>query len=633
LIVVAMAIAALVLVRYRPALDEAHTLRADFDRLTARIHAAGLGIDRSAIDEVGHDLDAARGRLDDLGNLLAGDPLIGVARWFPPTHAQVTGADSIVAAARELLDAADDGRAIGARFIEIKDARTAGSSPGSALPDLVELMATSHERAHAAVAAFTRAETILRTVPDDLAPPLEDARDAMLTAVERYGPILESYVTASSRLPALLGWGGPRRYLVLTQDPAELRPTGGFIGSYGIVAFDRGRMTERVFRDVFLLDVPWDFPFIKPPTELANYLLGPKQPWQLADANWSPEFSISAEDALRLYTNESGDDRIDGVLGITTFTIDELLKVTGPIAVPEYGATIASGETTLKTLQLTRAAKPGQNRKAFLSTFADRLFEDLFALPGTKWQDILNEADDFRTQRLLLAWFKNDDDEAFAAAAGFDGAVRKDGGDFLYPVDSNVAPASKLNAITTRSLSLDVAIDRLGNVTNTLDVNWQNGIDTPAGTPYRKVPTLEGLRVLGMYFRLLAPSGSRVESVSGGSLVNLTAPASVTVQAGRTMIGTYLMVPPGATALRYVWSSAGVAEADERGWTYRLTVQKQPGLLPGPLTVTIRAPEGFTIASVSDGVRVSGDAARLTTSFAQDVGITVEYRKYSPATP
>ena len=180
----------------------------------------------------------------------------------------------------------------------------------------------------------------------------------MAERIDKYGPLLDTYLTVSERLPAILGWDGPRRYLVLTQNPAELRPTGGFIGSYGIIAFDKGRITERSFRDIYLLDLPWDYPFIKPPTELANYLLGPKQPWQLADANWSPDFPTSAQDAIRLYTNESGDTRIDGVLGITTYTIDELLKVTGPITVPEYGATIASGETTLKTLQLTRTA-PG----------------------------------------------------------------------------------------------------------------------------------------------------------------------------------------------------------------------------------------------------------------------------------
>ena len=95
------------------------------------------------------------------------------------------------------------------------------------------------------------------------------------------------------------------------------------------------------------------------------------------------------------------------MFGITTYTIDELLKVTGPITVPEYGTTIASGETTLKTLQLTRVAKPGENRKAFLSAFADQLFTGLLGLPPGRWTDMLGQADTFRSQRLLLAWFKN----------------------------------------------------------------------------------------------------------------------------------------------------------------------------------------------------------------------------------
>ena len=123
-------------------------------------------------------------------------------------------------------------------------------------------------------------------------------------------------------------------------------------------------------------------------------------------------------------------------------------------------------------------------------------------------------------------------------------------------------------------------------------MTWQNPIDTAAGRPYREVPTLEHLSILGMYFRLLTPSGSRVESVSGGSFVKLTAPASVAEEAGRTVIGTYLMVPPGTTTLRYVWTSPASPTPTRRGGVYRLTIQKQPGLLPGPLTVRIRSRTG-----------------------------------------
>ena len=56
--------------------------------------------------------------------------------------------------------------------------------------------------------------------------------------------------------------------------------------------------------------------------------------------------------------------------------------MTGPVTVPAYGVTIASGETTLKALQNTRVATdPATNRKAFLSAFADQLFGSLLSLP------------------------------------------------------------------------------------------------------------------------------------------------------------------------------------------------------------------------------------------------------------
>ncbi|MFI5043019.1 MAG: DUF4012 domain-containing protein, partial [Acidimicrobiales bacterium] len=399
-----------------------------------------------------------------LHGLLADDPLIGLARALPPTAANIHGADSVVAAAGDLLDAVGQGLTIGRRFVEIREAQATGAQKGGALAQLVELMATSREGATSAAASVASARQALATVPDGLIGPIESVRDAMQTRIEKYGPLLDAYVKASARLPAILGWDGPRRYLVLTQDPAELRPAGGFIGSFGIVTFDKGTVAERRFLNVEALDYTNDYPFVKPPQELADYLLGARQSWQLADAGWSPDFPTSAQDAIRLYTNESGDSHIDGVLGLTTFTIDELLKVTGPITVPGYDVTIASGETTLKVLQVTRLPRrPGEDAKAFLPVFADQLLAALFALPPRTWGDVLASADAYSQSHLLQAWFPNPDEEAFAVVGGLGGGVRTDAGDYLYPVDANVAPATKLNLLATRTLDLSVQIDAVGN--------------------------------------------------------------------------------------------------------------------------------------------------------------------------
>jgi len=632
-VLVALAIAAALILagvalaafRYLPALDEARALRTDLETMVDRVRETGLGVDRATMDALDAHQASARGRLDRLRSLLAGDPLIRIARAFPPTAANIRGADDVVAGAGDLLDAVGEGLAIGRRFVEIREAQAADPGTASALSQLVELMATSRDRAVSAAASVATARRTLAAIPDGLVGQVESVRDAITERIDAYGPLLDTYVEVSAQLPAILGWDGPRRYLVLTQDPAELRPSGGLIGSYGIIAFDRGRITERRFLSVSPLDGKTDYPFARPPQELADYLLGPTQSWQLADAGWSPDFPTSAQDALRLYTNESGDARIDGVLGMTTYTIDQLLKVTGPISVPDYNVTIASGETTLKVLQLTRAPrKPGEEAKAFLPAFADRLLASLLALPPRKWGDVLGVAGDFGQERLLLAWFRDAVDEAFAANGGFGGAIRPDPGDFVYPVDSNVAPPTKLNAWTTRTMDLSVQIDAVGNARDTLAVTWENRVDTPDGAPYRAMTNVGG-RILGMYFRLLVPERSHIEEVSGGVLAPVNAPAVVEDEAGRMAIGTYLKIPPGQTSLRYTWTSPDAASTHATGGTYRLTLQAQPGMLPGPLTLTIRVPDGYRITAASPGLTVAGAVATLATTFDRDIVVGVEY--------
>ena len=122
-------------------------------------------------------------------------------------------------------------------------------------------------------------------------------------------------------------------------------------------------------------------------------------------------------------------------------------------------------------------------------------------------------------------------DQQLVARGGFDGAVRQDPGDYLYPVDANVAPASKLNLLTTRTLQLDVQIDDVGNARNTLDVTWDNRVEAPEWEPYRAMVNTGG-RILGTYFRILVPERSRVEEVSGGTLSPVTNPAVVEDEAG-----------------------------------------------------------------------------------------------------
>ncbi len=628
----------LAVVRYLPAYDDAKALRTDIAAIVKRVASAGLDMDRPTLDAVRADLARATDRLDRLDDLLRNDPLVGLARALPPTRDAVLGADGVAAAGLSLTSALAEGLQLGDTFVAIREQHATGSAGDSTLASLVALMASSQDRADRILGKLEAARQALATVPLDVPAVIAGARDEMLARLDAYQPLLATYADVDGTLPAILGWDRPKRYLVLTQDPAELRPSGGIVGTFGIITFDKGRITQLTFTDVGELDTPTGDPFIEAPSELVGYLLGPGQRWQLADSNWSPDYPTSAQDALRLYTIESGDKDIDGVLAITTQTVDELLRVTGPVTVSGYDVTIAAGETTLKMLQNTRRAGPGEQRKAILGVFAGQLISRLFALPPGEWAGLAGTADTLRVQRLLQAWFRDPAAQALVDRDGWSGSVRTDAGDYVYPVDANVAPVSKLNYVTTRSIDLAVQVDEVGNARSTMSLAWENGIDTAEGAPLRAIKDNMGsLHDLGLFERVLVPARSRLEQVSGGSYQELTGPTIDTESDGRHVFGNYLRVPPGRTTLQYAWTApyvADITDAADGGLAsgeYRLVIQKQPGLQPGPLSVSIAVPDGMTITGASRGVVVSGSTARLELlEFDQDVELSVSFASATP---
>ncbi|MEI8334394.1 MAG: DUF4012 domain-containing protein [Chloroflexota bacterium] len=626
---------------YLPLVTDAQRTRDELQALADKVSAIGTDVNAAAIAGLRTDLAAASADVDRLAKVARDDPLLGIARVVPPLRDQVDGARAVLDAGQLTLSAASSALDLGDRFVAIRDGSAALQPSGSPQPfgspqptaaavgssrvsQVVELMATSVSTVDSIAEDLHAAEVALAAAPADLWSPIASARDLLSSRLADIVPAIDRYRRADDLLPAMLGWDAPMRYLVLNQSPGELRPTGGYTGSIGLVEFDKGRLSSMAFHDVYDLDALNDFPCIAPPPALAGHLLGAAC-WELADANWSPDFPTSAKDALRLYTNESHDASIDGVIGLTTYAIDELLKVTGPVTVPGTDVTIASGETTFKALENTReATSPDVNRKAFLGVFAGALFQRVLDLPASKWPELADALGRIARQREAAAWLADPQAQEFVTEWGFDGAVRHDTGDYLYAVDSNVAPVSKLNFVTDRTLTDAVTIDQYGNAGHDLTITWNNRVEAPENAAFRAIPTLTQT-MLGMYTRILAPWRSRVEGVSGGSFVKLTAPETIGEEVGRTWWANYLEVPPGETTLTYRWTAPYAADFDGQNGVYILTVQKQPGRPADTLDLSITVPPGATIVETTGGLQVTGRTATLRAALVEDLVVAIRY--------
>jgi hypothetical protein len=610
---------------YISPLLRAADLRARAQGLVAEASALDIGrIDSATMASFRARLDALQGDIGWVRLFLAHDALLSLGHGLDPVRDFTADASHLLTAADSLSEAGYLALDIGDEFARVRE--RPGATGQSMLGDLVGLMATSTSRVDHAADLVGAAQQEVFAISPAAQSDVRSAADLIASSIDRYGPLLAQLRAVDDVLPGIVGWAQPKRYLVLAQDPAELRPTGGYVGTVGIVSFSDGSMTERSFEDVFHFDLRPGVPFVEPPEPLANHLLGAAS-WQLADSNWSPDYPTSAQDALRLYELESGDTNIDGVLALTTDAVDRLLELTGPVIVPEYGVQVAAGEVTMTALRLTRGAStPETDRKAFLDDLATAVIEGLYALPPQSWGAVLDAFRDLGERRLLLTWFKDPAAQAIVAGAPIGGAVRQEAGDFLYVVEANLAPTSKYNLVVERadSLAVELAVD--GSAASALALRWQNHSLDP-GEPFTSIreysTSKQGL--YGSYTRVLAPISASLDFVTGHGFDPIDSTESTTTVAGRTSFDNYLLIGPQGAELAYGWTTPGVATLSDGVWTYSLYIQRQPGLRPHSFAVAVSPPVGARIVSATAGATIEDAKVTLATTMDRDVQLEVRY--------
>ncbi len=378
-----------------------------------------------------------------------------------------------------------------------------------------------------------------------LLPPLADALAEVEEGYEQAREAVSSYQDASAFLPEFLGFKGPRTYLVLAQNNAELLPTGGLISVVGIIRLHQGRLEEKSFEDAVAFGERWlsrTGQYVQPPAALKNYLLKDWS-WNLALSNWSPDFPTAAVQALDFY-RRGGGRPVDGVLALNVITLEELLKVTGPIEVPEYGVPVDSASALEVIEAHTRSpVEPGGDRKAFVAALAERLIPRLVDTPPHRWSLLLRTLEQLRDERHLLFYSADPQVQALARRMGLDGSLYASEGDYAMVVDASVN-STKLNIVLEQWASLEVRLDALGDARSRLDLTYQNDVALwEAGRDpdlvYRLM--LDGL--YGGYVRLLAPAGSRLDEIRLDGQV--AGAEEVTQEQGKAIFGRFFPLARG----------------------------------------------------------------------------------------
>lgn len=391
-------------------------------------------------------------------------------------------------------------------------------------------------------------------------------------------------------VPEVLGASRRRTYLILFQNNMEIRPTGGFIGSFGLVTFEKGRLLDFEIQDVYAADGQLRG-HVDPPEKLGEFL--GLSGWYLRDSNWDPNFPTSAVRAEWFLEKEIGRS-VDGVIAVNLFTLAKILEKTGEIYLSDYDEKIDSKNFFEKAQYHIEAGFfPGSTgKKDFLGAAASTLFEELkgqdqrlAARMATSLYTSLEEKD-------IIIFLQIPQAAKTVSRLGWDGAIREVScqkvwpeacfADFLMLVEANVG-VNKANYWVRREVSHKIKVSEEGKVKKEIVIDYSNESPNdifPAGR-YKN------------YLRVYVPKGSLLGKVkiSGGEEEEQPEVDKLD-EHQKTYFGFLVEVPVGEK--RQVKIDYFLPEEKPlSGGNYIFLWQKQSGAYPDPISVSLFLPEGL----------------------------------------
>jgi hypothetical protein len=211
-----------------------------------------------------------------------------------------------------------------------------------------------------------------------LIPPLAAAVEALGRDLEQAAAFIGQLSRVAAVAPGMLGAQQLRSYLVLFQNPAEVRATGGMPGAFAVIEADRGalRIVQQGSASEYLRT--FDRPVLPLDPQL-RALYTDRPGIYPANINLSPHFPTAAALARQMYRQRSG-RAVDGVIATDPVALSYLLRATGPVALPGGGMLTAGNavRVLLSEAYAGSRADPDAHHEYFAAAAA-AVFEALVA--------------------------------------------------------------------------------------------------------------------------------------------------------------------------------------------------------------------------------------------------------------
>lgn len=549
---------------------------------------------QSSFTAAAADFSLARQRLEKIDAIL-----LQLAGFLPSEQAKMASSG------RSILLAGELSAGLGERLTRIlSPADDQGDSAnGFLVQSLLEELRPAAEEAQ------QLAKELEKVKPKDLPEEYRELFLEMSSQAVLLSTGLREIVDIGEKVLVLFGADLDRRYMLVFQNNAEKRGSGGFVGSFSVIDVSQGEVVKITTPSGGSYD-----------TEAGLYRLLAAPPplqllrgrWYFWDANWWPDWPKSAQKLMWFYEQSNG-PTVDGVISFTPRVLEELLVLVGPIDLTEdYGVVIDAENFWLVTQSFAEQKFEETNEpKKIIGDLLDKLLvklgEDMSPQLALNLVALLT---DMASQKHVMIYVNDQEAQSVFRRLGWAGEMRQAKQDYLMVANTNIG-GEKTDRVIDETITHKATIQTDGSIIVDLTVKREHpGIKGQDFTGVRNVNWLRVYVPLGSqlldgvgfispdsrYFKEVDPSWE-IDPLLWPEINAEIEPLSKTKiyeENGFTVFANWSMIDPGHTAvlqLRYRLPFGMQARQEDNFLTnllqklglshqresYSLLVQKQPG--------------------------------------------------------
>lgn len=463
--------------------------------------------------------------------------------------------------------------------------------------DLTSVLKSGTDKASLALIETISARDEIEKINPKIIP--QEVKGKLNYAKEKINQIIGTLESIELHFPAilkLLGDDRPHRYLVLFQNNAEVRPSGGFIGSYAIVDINKGIIENLQIEDVYDIDGQYKG-IIEPPEEFLRFTTN----WRFRDSNYSPDFFYSGKKAAWMLEKEGG-PAADTVIAINQSLLKDFLEITGPIEVGDLPSPITAEDyntilTYIIEAKIWGAEDPKHILKIFIPEFQKAILktENVSSIMSVLYKAI--------QQKMILGYSKDSVIQSLFNTFGISGRVKplEEKEDYLSVVHTSIG-GNKTDPLIEEKITHQTFVEDDGGLINELTISrnhtfnrddqaeW-NDIWDSFGFNHKEIPgyvvDILGRAANQVSTRIYVPEGSQLIEVVG--IDEDEVEVKYDKEIDKTYFYTSFSTPPqniSTITIRYRLPFELDFEPID---TYKLTVQKQQGSAGSVFTKTIES--------------------------------------------